>query len=153
MAANAKGVFQGVVRLALIPTNIGTALHIGIEQPVDDEQRTLYVPDFPERQGKFIEDAWTIYAFMALYALTDAFSLTLVGTLWPDIYGTRFLGSIRGMVSAVFTLATAVGPGVLGYLIDVGIGLDQQLLWSGVYCLLMLPIFMTTARHPLARKL
>lgn len=54
LAANAKGVFQGVMRLALIQTNIGTALHIGIEQPVDDEQRTLYAPDFPERQGKFM---------------------------------------------------------------------------------------------------
>ena len=54
LAANAKGVFQGVVRLALIQTNIGTALHICIKQPVDDEQRALYAPDFPERQGKFM---------------------------------------------------------------------------------------------------
>ncbi len=54
LAANAKGVFQGVVRLPLVQANIGTSLHIGIEQPVDDEQRALYAPDFPERQGEFM---------------------------------------------------------------------------------------------------
>ena len=54
LAANAQGVFQGVVRLPIIQTNIGTSLHIGIEQPVDDEQRALYAPDFPERQGEFM---------------------------------------------------------------------------------------------------
>ena len=54
LAANAKGVFQGVVRLPLIKTNIGTSLHIGIKQPVDDEQRALYAPDFPEGQGEFV---------------------------------------------------------------------------------------------------
>lgn len=49
LTANAQGVFQGVVRLPLVQTNIGTSLHIGIEQPIDDEQRALYSPDFPER--------------------------------------------------------------------------------------------------------
>lgn len=54
LTANAQGVFQGVVRLPLIQTNIGTSLHIGIEKPVDNEQRALYAPDFPERKGEFM---------------------------------------------------------------------------------------------------
>jgi len=49
LATNAQGVFQGVVRLPLVQANIGTSLHIGIEQPVDDEPRALYAPDFSER--------------------------------------------------------------------------------------------------------
>ena len=54
LAANAKGVFQSVMRFPLIQTNIGTSLHIGIEQPLDDEQSTLDAPNFTQCQGKFV---------------------------------------------------------------------------------------------------
>jgi len=38
----------------LFQTDLGTARHIGVEQPVGDEQRALYAPDFPERQSEFM---------------------------------------------------------------------------------------------------
>ena len=47
---DAQGVFQGVMGLALVETNLGTALHVGIKQPVDDEERALDAADFT--QGK-----------------------------------------------------------------------------------------------------
>ena len=34
--------------LTLVETNLGAALHVGIEQPVDDEERPLDPPDFLE---------------------------------------------------------------------------------------------------------
>jgi hypothetical protein len=34
---DAQGVFQGVMGLALVEANLGTTLHVGIKQPIDDE--------------------------------------------------------------------------------------------------------------------
>ena len=40
--------------LALVQAGVGSALHIGIEQPVDDEERSLDPSDFAESDGQFV---------------------------------------------------------------------------------------------------
>ena len=52
LAADAQGVFQGMMGLSLVETNLGAALHVGIEQPFDDEQRPFHPPDFLEGFGQ-----------------------------------------------------------------------------------------------------
>ncbi len=61
---------------------------------------------------------------------------TLFGSLWPEIYGTRHLGSIRAVTMSAAVLSTAIGPGLTGTLIDRGVDLPQQMVFLGVYCLL-----------------
>lgn len=39
LAADAESVLQSVMGLALVQTDLDAALHVGIEQPVDDEER------------------------------------------------------------------------------------------------------------------
>lgn len=48
LTTNAQGIFQSVVHHPLIQNNIGTSLHTGMKQPVDNEQRKLYASGFPE---------------------------------------------------------------------------------------------------------
>lgn len=62
--------------------------------------------------------------------------MTLFGSLWPEVYGTDHLGSIRSVTVSVAVLATAAGPGLTGTLIDHGIDLPTQMVYFGVYCLL-----------------
>ncbi len=38
--------FQGVVRFAFIQSDLRTALHVGIEQPINDKERLLDPSDF-----------------------------------------------------------------------------------------------------------
>ena len=54
LAADAEGVFQGVMRLAFVQPDLGAALHVGVEQPVDDEERPLDPSDFPESNGQLM---------------------------------------------------------------------------------------------------
>ena len=42
LAADAKRVLEGVMSLALVEAGAGTALHIGVEEPVRDEQRSFH---------------------------------------------------------------------------------------------------------------
>ncbi|MEX3009472.1 MFS transporter [Hoeflea sp. TYP-13] len=81
-----------------------------------------------------IEAQWGVFAFMALLGVSYGLSSTLFGALWPEVYGTRHLGSIRAVVIALMVFATAMGPGVTGFLIDFGVSYPLQILLMGVYC-------------------
>ncbi len=78
---------------------------------------------------------WAAFAFMLLYGITDGISLTLFGALWPEVYGTRHLGAIRGAIVAIMVLGTALGPFLSGLLIDAGIPFSGIVTGMGVYCL------------------
>ncbi|WP_084397336.1 MFS transporter [Henriciella aquimarina] len=78
---------------------------------------------------------WGIYAFMVLMGISNGFTQTLVGALWPEVYGTKHLGSIRSVVVAFMVMSTSLGPGLSGALIDLGIELPVQLLWMAGWCL------------------
>lgn len=47
LAADAQGILEGVMGLTLVETDLCAALHVGIEQPVDDEKCPLDPSDFP----------------------------------------------------------------------------------------------------------
>ncbi|WP_206442225.1 MFS transporter [Streptomyces boncukensis] len=90
------------------------------------------------------EGQWSVFAFMALYGVTNGLSLSLFGATWPEVYGVGHLGAIRAVVVAVVVCAAAVGPGVSGLLIDGGVSYPGQIAAMGAHCLaasaLMLPL-------------
>ncbi len=77
---------------------------------------------------------WCVLVFMALFGITNGFSLTLFGALWPEVYGLEHLGAIRAVVSSGLVLASALGPGLSGWLIDQGVGLTLQIGVLGAFC-------------------
>lgn len=81
-----------------------------------------------------VEGPLAVVLFMMLYALTDGLSLTIFGTLWPEIYGTRHLGAIRAVIVAVLVMASALGPGLAGVLIDLGVRFPTLIAAMGIAC-------------------
>ena len=51
---DAQGVFQGVMRFTLVQANLGPPLHVGVEEPFDDEEGALNAVDFAERQSQLV---------------------------------------------------------------------------------------------------
>ena len=47
LTSDPQRVFQCVMCLAFVQADLGTALHVGVEQPFDDEQGSLDTSDFP----------------------------------------------------------------------------------------------------------
>ena len=78
----------------------------------------------------------SLFVVMILLGISYGISSTLFGSLWPEIYGTAYLGSIRAVTVSAGVFATAAGPGLTGTLIDRGIELPTQMIYLGVYCLL-----------------
>ncbi len=95
---------------------------------------------------------WGLFAFMFLLGISYGVSSTLFGALWPEVYGTTHLGAVRSTTVSYMVLATAIGPGVTGALIDRGIALPEQLIVLGGYCLLACVIMGFASRVLHARR-
>ncbi|MTH97421.1 MFS transporter [Roseibium sp. RKSG952] len=74
---------------------------------------------------------------MSFLALTVGANNTLPSAFWAEFYGTRHIGSIKAMATAVMVLGSAIGPGLTGVLIDLGIPLSTQFLWIAVFFVLV----------------
>jgi MFS family permease len=96
---------------------------------------------------------WASFVFMGLLGISYGLQHTLFGALWPEIYGLKNLGAIRAMIVAMGVLATAVGPGLTGVLIDIGISYPAQIVAMGLYCLAAGLLMIFVSRRLSARAL
>ncbi len=91
-------------------------------------------------------------AAIGMVGLTQGMSNTLWGTLLPAVYGTDHIGSVRAVASAVIVVSTALGPGVAGVIIDMGIPVPDQAgvmaLWCLGLSLAMVGVMRRLARAP-----
>lgn len=95
---------------------------------------------------------WGVYAFMLLLGVSNGFTFTLLGALWPEVYGLANLGGIRAITVSAMVLATAVGPGVTGALIDMGVTLPTQMLWLAGWCIVVSFVLAAAARQVRRRE-
>ncbi len=84
----------------------------------------------------FVTGPGALICFMALLGISMGITMALFGSLWPEIYGTLHLGSIRSFIMALMVLFSALGPGVMGWFIDFGVLLSTQFFIMGAYCLI-----------------
>lgn len=77
---------------------------------------------------------WGVYLFMFLVGVSYGFTATLLGALWPEVYGVTHLGGVRAIIVSAMVLSTAIGPGLTGVLIDQGINLPTQLIFMAGWC-------------------
>ena len=94
-----------------------------------------------------------LLAGLFFMGLTTGFNTTIPAAFWAEFYGTAYIGSIKAMATAVMVLGSAIGPGVTGVLIDLGMGLETQYILVGGYFIIatvMMMIGVTRARPALA---
>ena len=94
----------------------------------------------------------TIVAFMILLGFSYGMTSTLFGAIWPEVYGTKHLGSLRAVTMSLMVFMSAAGPGLTGWLIDVGIPFAEQLIYMGVFCLATI-VLMSIASRLYQRRL
>lgn len=82
-------------------------------------------------------------AGMGVFGMMTGAMGAMGSTLWPELYGTRHIGSVRAVASAVMVLGSAIGPGITGYLIDFGVPYETQLWAMSLYFAAVGAILMT----------
>ena len=99
----------------------------------------------------FFSTPASLLVFMALLGTSYGISSSLFGSLWPEVYGTKHLASIRALAVAMMVLASALGPGATGKLLDAGVHYDVQLRFMGAYALLCACVMAFVSRRLLQR--
>lgn len=70
--------------------------------------------------------AWGLSLGFLFLGLNTGMNSTLPAAFWAEFYGTRHIGSIKAMAAAVMVFGSAIGPGITGLGIDLGLGLERQ---------------------------
>jgi len=72
---------------------------------------------------------------MGLLGMTAGMASAMLGAIWAELYGTRHIGAIRSLAMAQMVFATALAPGLMGWLIDAGVALETQFVVMALYTL------------------
>ncbi len=80
------------------------------------------------------DSIWTIPGFFIAFGMSAGMMSPVVGALWAEIYGTAHIGKIRALATSAMVLASAIGPGFAGVLIDLGFNLERQSFIYAAYC-------------------
>ena len=81
----------------------------------------------------FFDNPIIAFVFLALVGVSNGFANILGSSTWAEIYGVRYIGSIKALTTALMVFATAFGTALFGFLIDVGFSIDDIAVVSGIY--------------------
>lgn len=70
---------------------------------------------------------WTALAVI-LMGLAGGGQSTILNACWAEFYGTKHIGAIKSAAAALMVFGSAIGPGLSGWLIDIGVGFEIQML-------------------------
>ena len=73
------------------------------------------------------------FIFFGLIGITNGLCNVLGSSTWAEIYGVKYIGSIKALTTALMVFATAFGTAVFGILIDRGFSIEQISLVSATY--------------------
>ncbi|MDB9815439.1 MFS transporter [Candidatus Pelagibacter sp.] len=80
----------------------------------------------------------TAFLFLGLVGISNGFANILGSSTWAELYGVKYLGSIKALTTALMVFATAFGTALFGYLIDIGFTLEDIAIVSGMYIFISL---------------
>ena len=78
------------------------------------------------------------FFFLGLIGVSNGFSNVLGSSTWAELYGVKFIGSIKALTTALMVFSTAFGTALFGLMIDFDFSIEQISLISGGYILISL---------------
>ena len=83
------------------------------------------------------------YLFLGLIGVSNGFGNVLGSSTWAEIYGVKYIGSIKALTTAFMVFATAFGTAVFGILIDNDFTIENIAFVAGAYIVISLILLMT----------
>ncbi len=83
------------------------------------------------------------FIFLGLVGVSNGLANVLGSSTWAEIYGVKFIGSIKALTTAFMVFSTAFGTAVFGLLIDNGFTIEKIALISGLYVVISLILLIT----------
>ena len=73
------------------------------------------------------------FFFLGLIGISNGLANVLGSSTWAEIYGVKYIGSIKALTTALMVFSTAFGTALFGLLIDIGFSIEQISIVSGMY--------------------
>merc|ERR1712127_429753 len=78
------------------------------------------------------------YVFLGLIGVSNGLANILGSSTWAEIYGVKYIGSIKALTTAFMVFSTAFGTAVFGLLIDNGFTIENIAFVGGAYIIISL---------------
>ena len=82
------------------------------------------------------------FVFLGLVGISNGLANVLGSSTWAEIYGVKFIGSIKALTTAFMVFSTAFGTAVFGLMIDNGFSIKNIAFVSGLYIVISLVLLM-----------
>jgi predicted MFS family arabinose efflux permease len=80
------------------------------------------------------------FVFLGLIGVSNGLANVLGSATWAEIYGVRYIGSIKALTTALMVFSTAFGTALFGILIDNSFSVEQIALVAGSYILIAITL-------------
>ena len=80
------------------------------------------------------------FVFLGLLGISNGLANVLGSSTWAEIYGVKFIGSIKALTTAFMVFSTAFGTAVFGLLIDQGFTIENIAFVGAVYIVISLAL-------------
>ena len=77
-----------------------------------------------------------VLPYMVFLGLNVGYAHTSSSALWAELYGVKNIGSVKSLMMAISVLASAIGPVIIGLLLDNGFTMDAACLMIAVYTII-----------------
>ena len=81
----------------------------------------------------YFDSSFSSFIFLGLIGISNGLANVLGSSTWAEIYGVKYIGSIKALTTALMVFSTAFGTALFGILIDKGFSIEQVALVSFVY--------------------
>ena len=81
----------------------------------------------------YFDNSITSFIFLGLIGISNGLANVLGSSTWAEIYGVKFIGSIKALTTALMVFSTAFGTALFGFLIDRGFTIEQITMVSFIY--------------------
>ena len=94
----------------------------------------------------YFNHPYTAFIFMGLIGVSNGLTNILISSLWAEIYGVNYLGSIKSLTGALMVFSTALATVVFGVLIDFGYSIENISYICSIYIIISFLIILMFQR-------
>ena len=87
------------------------------------------------------------FIFLGLIGVSNGLANVLGSSTWAEIYGVKFIGSIKALTAAFMVFSTAFGTAVFGFMIDNGFTIENIAFMSGIYIVISLSLLLIIRKN------
>ncbi len=84
----------------------------------------------------YFDAQFTAFIFLGLIGISNGLANVLGSSTWAEVYGVKYIGSIKALTTALMVFSTAFGTALFGILIDIGFSIEKIAVISALYILI-----------------